>query len=326
MILYIKSMSRASISSICREEPNRDSSKGSPLKLPPSRPRSSMTLNPQQRQTKVLPASPLSKSKIKLRAKPRSLPKALSGIDLALTQHLTNSHISGQVTPHAFAVAQGLFEQVIVSNKPLSQVLNSIKSFYESWLSSKDSLISSQSEEISALKKSLEEEKRSYKILCKRYKRTAIDNLEVNQQLKDKEELIDELKAHTKATRTNSKASFLASKSSVELLNQEIISLSEKLHKQSQMIGQLTSKIQQYEKLLNSLTQEGHAGSLLRQLSSRSLDSLLCSFNTKKDSDSNLDLLQLLSPNPNCTPSFTENSIDFDDISPIYDKRDLTFD
>lgn len=94
-------------------------------------------------------------------------------------------------------MAQELFEEVISVIGPFFQVLTTIKSYMKSCSIQRIS----QSEEISNLKKSLGEEKHSNKILCKRYKRTAVDNIEINQRLKDKEQLIGELKDQAKVSK-----------------------------------------------------------------------------------------------------------------------------
>ncbi|CAG9321362.1 unnamed protein product [Blepharisma stoltei] len=111
-----------------------------------------------------------------------------------------------------FKIYNQMWDELISIENPYSKVMRQIKNGYDEWINFLEKELKTKTSEIAALNSKLKEEAHTLKLFRKRFKKLAIENMELNSNLSDKnkendllQEKIDSLKVILKNEKKNNK-------------------------------------------------------------------------------------------------------------------------
>lgn len=113
-----------------------------------------------------------------------------------------------RISAEKFRIFNKLWNKLIAIESPYARIMQQIKNGYDEWTISLETELKTKNKEISALTNKLKEETHTIKLLKKRFKKLAIENMEISSHLSDKnkengflDEKIKALKAQLKSER-----------------------------------------------------------------------------------------------------------------------------
>ncbi|CAG9314213.1 unnamed protein product [Blepharisma stoltei] len=184
-----------------------------------------------------------------------------------------------------FQAYQDVWDELLLISNPLTKILVSIKKGYEEWIEYQAKELKIKADLLKSHSEDLEQEKLSVKLLTKRFKKLASENLNLNTALKDKDITIEELNVQIDMLMRSNRKIKSKLKKSTENFKKEMDKNREERDKVEQKIKELSENLQFYKNLLKSMkpeticVEEGCDNKISRKFSSQSMISNADSLN-----------------------------------------------
>ncbi|CAG9332325.1 unnamed protein product [Blepharisma stoltei] len=157
-----------------------------------------------------------------------------------------------------FKIYNKMWEELITIENPYSKVLRQIKNGYDEWINFLDKEMKAKSQKIEIINGKLKEATHTLKLLKKRFKKLAVENMELNSNLSDKnkencyfQEKIESLKLQLKNEKLNGKES-------LKSLRNDNHTLKDLLKESNDYAKELKGRLKLFRELVNAVKSNGY--------------------------------------------------------------------
>ncbi|CAG9325922.1 unnamed protein product [Blepharisma stoltei] len=156
-----------------------------------------------------------------------------------------------------FRIFQEIWDELLSKQTPFKHILELIRGGYEEWIANLLRDCENKGETIYKLTSQLEEEKNTLKLLKKRFKRLAQENMQINSDLGTKDKIIQELKAHLSIISNSTTREKEITKNNLEMLQKENLKVKAYLTKSEERSRGLKEKLKVLRKLIKVIKNKG---------------------------------------------------------------------